>query len=105
MSLHKSDRAEYIRSGNKLSKETLESLAEYFQSIHEAQVSDGSLQRKRDDHIRQSTRRKMRGELEKRYHDKMSRYTYSRDKRQNAYNKCGRDDNSKQVASTNNCEW
>ncbi len=55
--------------------------------------------------IRQSTRREMRGELEKRYHDKMSRYTYSRDKRQNAYNNRRRDDNSKRVASTNNREW
>ncbi len=34
MSFHKSKRAKYIRSGNKLSDETLKSLAEYFQSIH-----------------------------------------------------------------------
>ena len=82
MSFHKSDRVEFICSGNKLSEETHESLAEYFQNIHNAQVSDGSLQRKRDDQIRQSTRRKMRGELEKKVSRQMSHYTYSRDKRQ-----------------------
>jgi len=105
MSYHKSDRAEFVRSGNKLSGETLQTLTEYFQSIHEIRMTDGSLQRKRDDQIRQSTRREMRGELEKRFHDKMNRYTHSRDKRQNAYDKRGRDDNFKRVASnTNNRE-
>ena len=46
----------------------------------------------------------MCGELEKRFHDKMSRYTHSRDKQQNVYNKRGRNDNSKWVANTSNCE-
>jgi hypothetical protein len=104
MSFHKSDRAKFVRSGNKLSKETLQSLAEYFQSIHNVRISDGSLMQKRDEQICQSTRCEMRGELEKRYHNKMSRYTYSRDKQQNAYNKRGRNENSKRVASTNNRE-
>jgi hypothetical protein len=58
-----------------------------------------------DDQICQSTRCEMRGELEKWNHDKMSRYTYSRDKRQNRYNKRRCDNNSKRVASTKNCEW
>ncbi len=44
----------------------------------------------------------MHGELEKRFHTKMSRYTHSRDKRQHTYNKCGRDNNSKWVASNMN---
>ena len=106
MSYHKSDRAEFVRSGNKLSGETLQTLTEYFQSIHEIRMTDGSLQRKREDQIRQSTRREMRGELEKRFHDKMNRYTHSRYKRQNVYDKRGRDDNFKRVASnTNNSEW
>jgi hypothetical protein len=80
MSFHKSDRAEFVCSGNKLSKETLQSIAEYFQSIHDVRISDSSLMKKRDGQIRQSTRPKMRGKLEKRYHDKMSRYNYSCDK-------------------------
>ena len=69
MSFHKSDHAD------KLSQETLQSLAQYFQSIHDARVSDGSLERKRDDQIRQSTRHEMRVELEKRYHNTISHYT------------------------------
>ena len=47
---------------------------------------------RKKDQIRQSTRREMRGVLEKRFHDKMSRYTHSRDKRQHA--------NDKQSAAT-----
>ena len=105
MSFHKSDRAEFVCSGNKLNEETLQMLMEYFQGIHDVNVSDGSLLNKRDEQIRQSTRREMRVELEKKFHDKMSRYTHSRDKRQNANNKRGRNDNSKQVAlNTNNCQ-
>ena len=95
MSFHKSDRAEFVCSGNKLNEETLQMLMEYFQGIHDVKVSDGSLLNKRNEQIRQSTRCKMCGELGKRFHDKMSRYTHSRDKQQNAYNKRGRNDNSK----------
>jgi hypothetical protein len=102
MSFHKSDRAEFVRSGNKLNSETLQTLTEYFQSIHDVKLSNGSLQQKREDQIRQSTRREMRGELEKRYHDKMSRYTHSRDKRQHANDKRGYGDNSRRVASSTN---
>ncbi len=80
MSFHKSDRAEFVCSGNKLNGETLQTLTEYFQGIQDVKISDGSLQQKREDQIRQSTRREMHGELEKRFHDKMSHYTHSRDK-------------------------
>jgi hypothetical protein len=100
MSFHKSDRAEYIRSGNKLREETLKSLAEYFQSIHDARVSNGSLQRKRDKQICQSTRREMRQELEQGYHKKMRCYMHSRDKRQHTYDERGHDKNSNQVGSS-----
>jgi hypothetical protein len=99
MSFHKSDRAEFVRSGNKLISETLQTLTKYFQSIHDIKITDGSLQRKREVQIRQSTRRKMHGELEKRFHAKMSCYTHSCDKRQHSYDKRGRNDNSKRVAS------
>jgi hypothetical protein len=102
MSYHKSDHAEFVRSGNKLNVEMLQTLTEYFQGIHDVKILDGSLQQKRDEQIRQSTRRKMRGELEQRFHDKMGRYTHSRDKRQHANNKRGRGDNSKRVASNTN---
>jgi len=102
MSYHKSGRAEFVRSGNKLNVESLQTLTEYFQGIHDVKISDGSLQQKRDDQIRQSARREMRGELEHRFHDKMGRYTQSRERRQHANDGRGRgrDDNKKRVASS-----
>ncbi len=63
MSFHKSDRAEFVRSGNKLNEETLQTLMDNFQGIHDVKVSDGSLLKKRDEQICQSTRREMSGEL------------------------------------------
>ena len=100
MSYHKSDRAEFVRSGNKLNIESLQTLTEYFQGLHDVKISDGSLQQKRDDQIRQSARREMRGELEHRFHDKMGRYTQSREKRQHANDRRGRSDNSKRASSS-----
>ncbi len=71
MSYHKSDCTEFVRSGNKLNGEM---------GIHDVKISDGSLQQKREDRIRQSTRC------------------------QHAFDKLGHNDNSKQVASTSNCD-
>ena len=51
-SFHKSDRLEYVRSGRKLSNETLDSLVEYFKVIFNAKLGDGSLQKKREEQIR-----------------------------------------------------
>ena len=86
MSYHKSGRAEFVRSGMKLNVETLQMLTEYFQGIHDVKILDGSLlaTTKAYDQIRQSARRKMRGELEHRFHDKMGPYTQSRERRQHA---------------------
>jgi hypothetical protein len=42
MTFHKSDRAEYVRSGCKLSNEMLQTVAEYFQSTHETRENNGS---------------------------------------------------------------
>ena len=38
---HKTDRAEYVRSGRKLRDETLQTLAEYFESIYDTQINEG----------------------------------------------------------------
>ncbi len=57
MSFHKSDHAEFVCSGNKVSEEMLQSLAEYFQSIHDVRVSDGSpmyIERWKDSPINQT---------------------------------------------------
>jgi hypothetical protein len=52
MSFHNSNRLEYVRSGLRLCDETLTTLAQYFESIHNARVNDGLLQKKREDQIR-----------------------------------------------------
>ncbi len=41
MSYHKSNHAEFVRSGNKLN-------TEYFQGIHDVKISDGPIQQKRE---------------------------------------------------------
>ena len=41
MTFHRTDRAEYLRSGRKLREETLKLLAEYFESIYDSRLSKG----------------------------------------------------------------
>jgi hypothetical protein len=67
MSFHQEDRAKYVESGRRFIKETLESLAEYYENIFNSQVADGSLAKKRKHQIMQHVRRDMRHELRKRY--------------------------------------
>ena len=86
MSFHKSDRAEYIRSGKRLNEESLQSLAEYFESIHDVRLSDGSLMKKREDQIRQSTRR----EYELKLREAISKFPRQEWKKK-AYDKRGHD--------------
>ncbi len=43
MTFHKSDCAQYVQSGQKLSGKTLQTVAEYFQLVHETRENDGSL--------------------------------------------------------------
>jgi hypothetical protein len=71
-SFHKEDRAKYVESGQRLPDEMLKLLAEYFDNIFNSQVvADGSLAKKRECHIEQSVRRKMRHKLRKRYNEKV----------------------------------
>jgi hypothetical protein len=71
MSFHKSDHSEYVRSGHKLCDKTLTTLAQYFESTHNARVGDGLLQKKREDQIRQSACRDYHHELQSWDHDKL----------------------------------
>ena len=57
MSFHKSDRSEYVRSGHRLCDESLATLTQYFESIHNARIGDGLLQKKCEDQVRQAARR------------------------------------------------
>jgi hypothetical protein len=78
MSFHSEDRAKYVKSGQHLSNETLESVAEYFKNVFNSQVADGSLAKKRKHQIEQRVRCKMRHELRKRYNAKVCRVTEQR---------------------------
>ena len=49
MTFHRTDRAEYVRSGRKLREETLKSLAEYFESIYGSRLSEGLVPRRQLD--------------------------------------------------------
>ncbi len=75
MSFNSEDHAKYIESGQRLSVEMLESVAEYFENIFDSQVADSSLAKKCEHQIEQHVRRKMRCELRKQYKEKVCRIT------------------------------
>ena len=77
-SFHKEDRAEYVKSGQKLAKESIESLVEYFGTIYETQVINGELDRKREALVRASENRRVRRELRERYVRKLDYYADKR---------------------------
>jgi hypothetical protein len=54
---HCSDRTKYVKSGKKLSAETIKSLMEYFQLLFAQKKADGSLERAELDRIRQRATR------------------------------------------------
>ena len=64
MIFHKSDRGKYVCSGRKLRKEMLQTLAEYFEAIYGAQLSNGTVPHHQLDQIRADTKCEMRHELE-----------------------------------------
>jgi hypothetical protein len=75
MSFHKKDRAKYVKSGQRLSNKTLESVAEYFENIFNSQVADGSLARTCKCQIKQRLRCKVRHKLRQRFDEKVRRVT------------------------------
>ncbi len=75
MSFHSEDRAKYIESGQRLSDETLESVAEYFENIFNSQVADGSIVKKCKHQIEQLMRHKMHHKLRKQYDKKVCHVT------------------------------
>jgi hypothetical protein len=64
MTFHKSDHVEYVQSGRKLSNKTLQTVAEYFQSIHKTCEHDGSLTRHQTKKIRAEAKCKLRRKVE-----------------------------------------
>jgi hypothetical protein len=67
MTLHKSDHAEYVRSGRKLSNKMLQTIADYFQSIHETRENNGSLTRHQIKKIRVEAKCQLCREVEEQY--------------------------------------
>jgi hypothetical protein len=67
MTFHKSDHAEYVQSGCKLSNKMLQTIVEYFQSIHEAHENDGNLMRHQIRKIRVEAKHELHRKLEERY--------------------------------------
>ncbi len=82
MTFHRSDRAEYLRSGRKLCNEMLATLVEYFESGFEARVADSTLRKLRDEQVRVKARNEYRHELHARYHDKLKRLANNRRREQ-----------------------
>jgi hypothetical protein len=63
MTYHRSDRTEYVKSGKKLSAETIKSLTEYFQVLFAQKKADGSLKHAELDRIRQRAKRMLASSL------------------------------------------
>jgi hypothetical protein len=64
MTFHKSDRAEYVQSRCKLSNEMLQTVTEYFQSIHKTRENNGSLMHHQIEKIWAEAKRELRHKLE-----------------------------------------
>ncbi len=77
MSFHCLDCAEYVCSGRKLSNETLQTLAEYFESIFLARISDDLIQRKYNKQLCLVAKCKLCHELEECYKEKLKRLSES----------------------------
>ena len=100
---HRTDRVEYVRSGRKLCKQTLKSIAEYFESIYNSRLSKGLVPRRQLDKIRADAKRKMRHKLRERYDCKLRHFSEQRridrspsvrhndGRRQRDYGKCRED--------------
>jgi hypothetical protein len=64
MTIHKSDHLEYVQSGRRLSNKMLQTVAEYFQSIHKTCENDGSLTCHQIEKIQVEAKRELRRKLE-----------------------------------------
>jgi hypothetical protein len=63
MTYHRADRAEYVKSGKKLSDETIETLSAYFQSLFAQRKIDGTLERHEIERLRNRAKRTLANDL------------------------------------------
>ncbi len=85
MTFQKSDRVEYVQSGCKLSNKMLQTIAEYFQSIHKTRENNGNLMRHQIKKIRAKVKCELRRKVEERYAHKKRLLSYQR----RGYRWCG----------------
>ncbi len=78
MTFHKSDRAEYMQSGRKLSNKTPQTVVEYFQLINETCENDGNLMHHQIKKIWVEAKRKLRHKLEEQLARKKRLLSYQR---------------------------
>jgi len=78
MTFHKTDQAEYVRSGRKLRDKTLQTLTEYFESIYDTCMNDGHYRRMQVEKVRFDAKCDMRHELEQRYARKLKHFASER---------------------------
>ena len=100
MSLHRSDRTEYLRSGRKLCNETLTTLAEYFKSVFDAQVAIGTLCKLHNKQVHVKARNEYCHELQARCHDKPKRLANSQ-RHEHSWRREHNDSNHEGKS----CEW
>ena len=63
MTYHRNDCLEYVRSGKKLSDETIDTLTAYFQSLFAQRMNDGTLERAEMDRLRNRAKRSVKAEI------------------------------------------
>ncbi len=73
MSFYCLDHAEYVHSRRKLSNETLQTLAEYFESIFLGCLSAGLIQKKYNEQLCFAIKCKLHHEPKERYREKLNR--------------------------------
>ena len=74
MTFHKSNRAEYVRSGCKLCEKMLQTLAEYFKIIYDAQLNNGDYQCHQLDKAQADAKHEMCTELQEHYACKLRHF-------------------------------
>jgi hypothetical protein len=63
MMYNRNDSLEYVRSGRKLSDETIDMLTAYFQSLFAQRMNDGTLERAEMDRLRNRTKQSVKAEI------------------------------------------
>jgi hypothetical protein len=84
MMYHRNDRLEYVRSGKKLSDETMDMLTAYFQSLFAQRMNDGTLKRAEMDRLwnraKRSVKAEIRGKREARHPKHARRFSRERER-------------------------